>query len=390
MGHERHERGRGLRLTQEQGAELGARLAREGADDRHLASRTGEALGMSASWMRTLRRRAAAGERPEPVGRPQKTAAERARVRALVAGQRDLQGLTAGSRPILEALREQEPRISQMLVEQELAALKREDEARAQAEIEAERVSHEILARDAVWGEDTTHLARVGVRGRNVEAEVVKDLGTLETAGFSVGWVPSAKDALALLERIAEERGGWPLVWMADQGSINREQGLCARLEHERVVHLLSRVHTPTDNGATEHQHGELKAESGLGRGVVVASPQEAEERLAAARTTLDQHRLRATKDWRTAAELARDLPRADRVVDREAFYAAACSAMEDAARGLTQKRAVLAARRVALFQTLVRFGLAARHVGKRPRVRPGPPPCNAARDRVECPGACP
>ena len=148
-------------------------------------------------------------------------------------------------------------------------------------------------------------------------------------------------------------------------------------------------MHTPTDNAATEHQHGELKGESGLGKGVTVADPEEARQRFAAARTTLDEHRLRATKDWRTAAELARDLPRADAVVDRDAFYAAACSAMEAAERGPQDRRALLKARREALFTTLVLFGLATRHVGKRPRVRRGPPPCSAVRERVECPRAC-
>jgi transposase InsO family protein len=378
----------GLRLTQAQGAELGAKLAGERAHDRHAASRTAEALGMSASWMRTLKRRAAQGDEPKPVGRPPTPEAERARVRALVAEQRGLQGVTAGWRPILEALRKDEPEMSQMLVEQELAGLKREASAREQAEIEAKRVSHEILARDVAWGEDTTHLARLA-DGSKVEGEVVKDLGTLETVGFKVGRVPSAKDVIALLERIAEERGGWALVWMGDQGSINRDQGLCVRLERERVVHLLSRVHTPTDNAATEHQHLELKGESGLGKGVIVASHAEADARLSAARTTLDEHRLRATKDWRTAAQLARDLPRADAVVDRDVFYAAACSAMDEAERGHKGRRAVLKARREALFAVLARFGLATRHVGKRPRVRPGPAPCNAAQERVECPRAC-
>lgn len=375
-------------MTAAQRREVGALLAGPRANDRHAAKELGEAYMKSASWMRTLRRDAANGVVAGPPGRPRTPETERARVRALVAEQRVLQGVTAGSRPILAALRKAEPKVSQMLVEQELADMKRAADAAAQAAIEAERVSHEIVAKDAVWGEDTTHLARLA-DGSKVEGEVVKDLGTLETVGFAAGRVPKTEDAIALLEQIAEERGGWALVWMGDQGSINRDHRLCARLERERVVHLLSRVHTPTDNAATEHQHGELKGESGLGQGVIVADHEAARARLTAARTTLDQHRLRATKDWRTAAELARDLPRADRLVDRDVFYAAACSAMEEAARGLTHRRAVLAARRVALFATLVRFGLATRHVGKRPRVRPGPPPCSAARERVECPRAC-
>ena len=102
-----------------------------------------------------------------------------------------------------------------------------------------------------------------------------------------------------------------------------------------------------------------------------------------AARRTLDGGRLRATKGWRTAAQLAAELPRADQVVDRARFYAAACRAMEDAAHGLTGKRAVLKARREALFATVVTFELATRHVGRRPRERPGPPPCNGTRPAI-------
>ena len=70
-----------------------------------------------------------------------------------------------------------------------------------------------------------------------------------------------------------------------------------------------------------------------------MASHDVARERLGAARWTLDHGRLRATKGWRTAAQLAEDLPRADTLVDGEVFYGAACSAMEEAARGRTKVR---------------------------------------------------
>jgi hypothetical protein len=176
-------------------------------------------------------------------------------------------------------------------------------------------------------------------------------------------------------------------VWLGDQGSINRAENVRALLAREHVVHLLSRVHTPTDNGATEHQHQELKAESGLGKGVRVHAA-EARARLEQARDLLDGNRLRATKGWRTARDLARDLPRADALVNRIAFYEAATAAMDTAAEGHSTKRAALRARRAALLDTLVRFGLATRHVGKRPRERPGPTPCTAIEVRVEVHGA--
>jgi len=305
-------------------------------------------------------------------------------VRDLVRAQREMQGKTAGWRPIYEALADTRPAVSLTLVQAELSALKRAERVEEQRRQEEARVSHEFVAREAAWGEDTTHLGRLD-DGTKVEGEVVKDLGTLETVGLSVGGVPCAQTVSTLLAQAAEERGGYPLVWMGDQGSINRSEEVSELLEQEQVVHLLSRVHTPTDNGGTEHQHRELKEEGGLGRGVELGSVEAARERMERARVILDGGRLRATKGWRTAQQLGAELPRATDLVDRAAFYEAACRAMEEAARGLTQRQAVLQARRQALFRQLVRFGLAVRHVGRRPRVRRGPPRCCASRDDVEC-----
>jgi transposase InsO family protein len=229
--------------------------------------------------MRVLRAEGLRGYVPAPVGRPRTPEAQRARVRDLVLTQRELQGKEAGWRPIHRALAQAEPGISKTLVQAELSALKRAGRGKRRRAIEAVRASHEIVARDAVWGEDTTHLGQEE-DGTKVEAEVIKDVATLETVGLSVGAVPTAADVRALLLQTAAERGGWPLVRLGDHGSINRDAGLQAMLAAEQVVHLLSRVHTPTDNGATEHQHRELKGESGLGKGVRT-SPEEARSRLA-------------------------------------------------------------------------------------------------------------
>jgi transposase InsO family protein len=339
--------------------------------------------------MRKLRQRALRGEEPRPVGRPRLPAGERLRVRSLVERERSLQGRTVGAPAILAALTRTGEQASRMLVEQELAELKRADRAAQRRLLERVRVGREILVRDAVWGEDTTHLGRL-VNGLSVDGELIKDLGTLETVGLSVGASPLSQDLIRLLSQTAEDRGGWPLVWLGDMAAINRDATLRALLDSKRVVHLLSRVHTPTDNAATEHQHGEVKREAGLGKGVVLGSADEARERAEAARRVLDHGRLRATRGWRTAAELGRVLPRADALVDREAFFEAACSAMEVAARSATTKRAAQKARREAVFALLEQLGLQRTHVGLRPRVRPGPTACSAHADRVECPGARP
>lgn len=376
-----------VRLTPEQRHRLGALLAGPRKDDRRAAARLAEGAGVSASWLRTLRRRVQRDKWLGRPGRPPVPATERARVRALLEAERERQGRTAGAPALGRALTAAGHRFSRMVLEQELAALKAAQRRVARQAHEARRQGLEVHHRDTVWGEDTTHLGRLA-DGTKVEGEVLKDLATRETVGVSVGGVPTARDVLELLEQAAGERGGWPLVWMADRGAINREGALAARLTQERVVHLLSRPHTPTDNAATERQHRDLKEEAGLGKGTAVCCVEHAAAAVRAARQRLDEHRLRATLGWRTAAQVGHTLPRGDGAVDRDAFYGAATRAMQAAEDGLRTERARARARRKAVFDTLARFGLATRPVGPRPRVRPGPGACNAPAAGVQCPGA--
>jgi len=343
------------------------------SSDRHSASRAAAALGMSARWMREIRGRARRGEEDAPCGRPRAARAERLRVRALVAAERSRQGGSAGWRPIHRALAAREPGISLMLVQQELAAMKRDAGAARRRALEAARESVEILGRDTVWGEDTTHLGRAE-SGEEVAGEHVRDRATLATVALSAGPPPSSADVLALLERAAAQRGGWPLVLQHDNASVYESGAVRERLDAERVVALRSRVHTPTDNAATEHAHAEVKAESGLGKDAVLDAD-EASARLAAARATLDFGRLRATRGWRTAAELDAIVPRGDACVDRRAFFEAACSAARAAVLGRDDPRAAREAERDAIITTLCEFGLARRHVGRRPREGPIPTP---------------
>jgi len=148
---------------------------------------------------------------------------------------------------------------------------------------------------------------------------------------------------------------------------------LCApvrkELEDQRVIQLLSRVHTPTDNAATEHAHAEVKAEAGLGKGVVLKDHVEAVLRLSPAIRRLDTCRPRASRGWHTPAELDRMLPRGDQHVDRGEFYERARAAMKAAVLGLDDPAAARKAEREAVLTTLCEFGLARRHVGRRPRV---------------------
>jgi hypothetical protein len=340
--------------------------------DRHRARDLAKAWGLSASWVRTLGRRARRQSEIRRPGRPRLAERERARVRALVAVQLDVQGLV-GWRDVLGGILRLGERVSTMLVQQETATGKRERRAATRRAIEAARAGHEVLARDAVWCQDTTHVGRLE-GGEEVAAELITDRATLSVVSLTVGAVPDSGDVCADLERAAQERGGWPLVRQRDRAGIYGTPEALAQLKRERVVDLLSRAHTPTDNPVAEHMNGELLAESELGVGVRLGSTEEAAARLAPARARLSR-RLRATRGYRSADELDRGLRRADEMVDRDRFYAAACTAKQEAVLGLTERTAIERAEQRAVWLTLVRFGLARPRRGRCvvpcPRVTP-------------------
>ena len=97
--------------------------------------------------------------------------------------------------------------------------------------------------------------------------------------------------------------------------------------------------------------------------------------RSSAAVDVLD-HRLRATRGWRTATELDALLVRADALVERVRFYREARAAMRRAVQGLTTARARRKAERAAIWSVLERYGLA--------RVRrPEPPELGASKNEI-------
>jgi transposase InsO family protein len=168
-----------------------------------------------------------------------------------------------------------------------------------------------------------------------------------------------------------EARGRLPLVWSTDNGSCYCSADVEAWLAERRVVHLRSLPHTPQHNAWVERCHGELKAESGLGRGVVLESVQEAETRLLAARERLDGHRLRSRLGARTAVDVDSTLESWEGAVDRRSFYAAVCSAREQAVLGVIGARARRRAEREAVFTTLELYGLVTRTRGGAPLPSP-------------------
>jgi hypothetical protein len=316
------------------------------------------------------RRRAARGEGLERLGRPP-TAAER---RAQVAAWVDATKLpaSAGWRPVLRKIRDAhgQEKVSAYAVQREVARRKEkrrteEDAARkaAEAAIAARRVSYEILAKDTVWGEDTSYVGRDEHGGR-VEVEMVRDPASTKVLALPASPPRTGAQVVELLERTSRERGGPPLVHQHDNAAIYTCQEVVAYAERERVVMLLSRVATPTDHAGTERAIGESKQDVGLRKGDPVLDPWAKARELEEACRQRDEVLPRASRGWWTANDLDAALPRADAVVDRETFCRAACEAKAKAVEGIEDPDAARLAERDAVFATLVRFGLARRRVG--------------------------
>jgi hypothetical protein len=308
-------------------------------------------------------------------------------VHLLVLEQLEVQGIV-GWRDVLEGIRRKEAGrekpTSTMLVQQETAALKERIRTNRRRAVESAREGHEVLARDAVWAQDATHLGRLEDR-REIQAEVATDRATLATVTSTAGPPASGEDLCEGLEAAKGRRGGLPLVWQSDGGSANRSEVVAAYLEANLVIHLRSRTHTATDNPAAEHKNRELKAESGLGKGVRLQDEATATERIETARRRIDEGRLRASRGWKTAVDLDRELPRADTIVPRARFYAEARQAMREAVLGRADPREIRKAEQDAIWGTLERHGLARRHVGLRSTPCPRLAPVAAQHGRVEC-----
>jgi transposase InsO family protein len=298
-------------------------------------------------------------------GRPAHDAAARERVAALVERERLAQGASAGWRPIAAAL----PGEPVRLIQQELSRIKRTQRRLQSERLETNRVRHEVLARDAIWGEDATHLGHDGTAP--VQGEVVRDLATTRTVALSAGRAATRADVIATLERARTCRGTLPLVWQTDNGSPYVSDCLARWLASNQVIHLRSRTHTPTDNPATERAIGELKAECGLDAGAAIAGPSPALERLEQARQRLDEHRRRASRCWCTAAELDAQMPRAEHLVSRARFYEDACAARAQAVLGIDDPREARRREREATWVVLERHGLVRVHRGRTARQEP-------------------
>lgn len=314
--------------------------------------------------MKTLKtyERLAAGETPTPnrPGRPPLDPRwKRARMYEIARAWRKA-GREAGWRTVWAMLRTVS-KVSKWLVQRTLSELKRRWRLRKQRGLKARRTSVEVLARDALWSLDATHLGRLARRA--IEAEVLRDPATRSSDVGRVGPPSDAQGVIDTLETLEATRGTLPLVLLTDRGSAYAAREVERYLDERQVVRLKSLPRTPQHNPWVERTNGELKARTGLGKGVRIESVELVAELLEVACATLN-HRPRPCLGGRTPAWMDGRAPVGYDVVPRGRFYRMCREAVDRAVDGLTNARARWRAEREAILGTMERVGLIRRTPG--------------------------
>lgn len=329
---------------------------------------------------RTLRAWRAAGraQREERrVGRPPRSAWEIECAQPLVrAVFTDLAVGHDGWRSVAVALERRGEHVPTRLVQELVRALKLERAQRKAERIAANRVHVEVLARDALWGVDSTLVGRT--EEGEIHALTVRDLCVRRLLSISVGPVPAGQDVVQQLELTARARGGYPLAMLFDNGGANRAEEVQQHLAAEQVVVMWNLPYTPEHNAWTERGIEDVKAGAGLLRAQrradeamqgsvswsepgVSSKAKDLFVRLVDAWVRLDRHTPRADFLGLTPEELDRIAPRADASVRRARFYEDVCSALEIARAAHAAPRARRMAEREAIWCALERAGLVTR-----------------------------
>jgi transposase InsO family protein len=245
----------------------------------------------------------------------------------------------------------------------------KEAQERRQARIEGNRVHVEVLAGDALWAIDQTHLCR-DEQGE-VKALAVRECLSGRTLGLSIGPPAQGLDVVRLLERVAEQRGGWPFVIQADNGSENKNAEVAACLKRARVIALWNEPRTPQHNPRAERGFGDfklaLRIDKGSRRsthGTMEPGNQGMCVRLLYAWHALDAQTPRARLDGLTPVELDRIAQRADDRARRDRFYIEVRESLRRIALAPQNPRARRKAEREAIWNALQRHGLVTRTRG--------------------------
>jgi len=329
--------------------------------------RLAERLGRTARTLRTWRDREGRSGSP---GHPGHSDEARSRAYALVEPVwRALPRGHDGWRSVRALLERENLDVPIRLVQECVRALKREAHIRTRARIEQNRVQFEVLARDAIWAVDQTHLCR-DERGE-VKALAVRECLSQRTLGLSIGAPAHGVDVVRLLAQVAAQRGNWPFVIQVDNGSENKNSEVAACLQRERVIALWNEPRTPEHNARVEHGFGDLKLALGIERGGPARRSSRTESsrggvclRLLAAWEALDANTPRVGLDGLTPIELDRIAPRADDRACRDRFYAEVSESRRRIALAPLNARARRKAEREAIWSALQQHGLVTRTRG--------------------------
>lgn len=302
-------------------------------------------------------------EKVAPPGRPRVEAGALAELHGRVREQLEIQGWDTGEGPIYRALGGRYPLAR---VRRVLKALKAEKRRVQRALQEAARVSVKVHYVDAVWSMDATHLGRDPL-GQAVQAEIVREIASTRTIGIAVGRQSTGEDVVAILERVARERGSYPLVLLTDNGGAYISDALAQWCRDHQVLHLYSMPRTPQHNAPSEHGMLELKGDAMLGKGTLVLDIEEARATLCASRDRIDGHRLRRTRRWMSAVQYDRATPHWSVRVSREEVWERATCEIERALQDYPSKRDQRRAVREAIYATLAAFSIITRTRGGRP-----------------------
>lgn len=348
-------RERRSRLSLEERIRIGEALVESQAtpQERALLART---KGLTDRTLRNYKKLARDGNLPErPPGRPPVLLEQEPEMRRRVQAILEVGGYSQGERRVMEALGEG---ASLRLVRRVLRQLKAEHALRKKTAMQEQRISDRVLAGDAVWTVDATHLGW-DESGQSVQAEVLRERASGRTIAVSVGRAATAEEVVQQLDDAVAERGQPPLVLQSDNGSAYASELVRQWCAERQVVQLFNLPRTPQHNAAAEHGIGELKAEAGL-PGVPFESDPILEPSVLVleALERLDHQRIRPTRGGVTAAVADANTPSWCIKVTRERFYATACCTICKAVLDSPNKRARRMAERNAILGTLQTFEL--------------------------------
>ena len=295
-------------------------------------------------------------ERPPKIGRPVYTQTIQNDALWRVGRELRRQGYP-GWRPIVKALGGSVPT---RLVQNYVGLLKRRRKLRLKRRYEQLRVRTEVLAKNVLWTQDATQLGRV--QGKAILAEVVKDRATLKNLEVRVVKNTNGESVIEIFEALKSTRG-LPLVWMTDNGSNYCSQTVEDYLQKERVIHLKSLPRTPQHNAAAERAVCELKQVSDLTSAGTISDPWTVEQQLKKANLILNHHRLRASKSFKSAAEID-DIMRERTDINRAVFYDRCCRRIKQETERAKTRREERKLAREAIYATLQEYGLVKRTRG--------------------------